>query len=104
MLSRKITSALLVCQYTSDRHIANPISMVFCFFLCLCLARCAFRGRFLALPDYPIEQVQVFARPVGVAARSLARWQSTDGVVHRVAGSLHFQVQGARIAQIAGAF
>lgn len=60
--------------------------------------------RFLALPGYTIERVQVFARPVGVAARYLARWQSTDGVVHRVAGSMHFHVRGGRIAQIEGVF
>ena len=31
-------------------------------------------------------------------------WQSSDGVVHRVAGSQHFRFQGERIAQIEGAF
>lgn len=60
--------------------------------------------RFLALPGYTLEAVQVFARPQGVAARYAAHWQGRDGLLHRVAGSMRFRFEGGRIAQIEGAF
>ena len=58
----------------------------------------------LALPGFTFEQVSVFARPVGLAARYLVRWQSSDGTAHRVAGAMHFRFKGERISQIEGAF
>lgn len=60
--------------------------------------------RFHRLPGYTIEGVHVYRRPLGVAARYMARWQGSDGIPHRAAGSLHFRFQGERIAQIDGAF
>ena len=59
--------------------------------------------RFRLLPDYTIEEVQVFARREGVAARYVACWQGRDGLTHRAAGSMHFRFWGGRIAQIVGA-
>lgn len=70
----------------------------------LLMLRASFEQRFLALPGYTIEGVQVYNRPLGVSARYLACWQSSDGVGHRAAGALHFRFQGERIAQIEGAF
>ena len=46
----------------------------------------------------------MFARPVGIAAHYIARWQSDDGLLHRVVGSLSFQVEEDRIEQIEGVF
>jgi CheY-like chemotaxis protein len=60
--------------------------------------------RFHALPGNTIEGVQVFMRSVGMAARYTARWQGRNGVLHWVAGSLHFSFRDNRIAQVVGAF
>jgi CheY-like chemotaxis protein len=60
--------------------------------------------RFAALPGYRIDEVRVYRRPVGVAARYLVRWQDRDGVTHRLAGAMHFRFEGERIAQFEGAF
>lgn len=60
--------------------------------------------RFQRLPGFTIEEVAVFPRQNGAAARYLARWQGSDGIPHRVAGSMHFRLQGERIVQIEGAF
>ena len=60
--------------------------------------------RFSLLPDYTIEEVQIFPRQDGAAARYLARWQDRDGNEHRAAGALRFRFQQGRIAQIEGAF
>lgn len=60
--------------------------------------------RFSRLPGYTIEEVRVFPRQDGAAARYLARWQSSDGLEHRAAGSMRFHFQQGRIAQIDGAF
>jgi CheY-like chemotaxis protein len=60
--------------------------------------------RFSALPGYRIEDVRVFRRPIGVAARYLVRWDDREGITHRLAGSLHFRFAGERITQIDGAF
>lgn len=62
--------------------------------------RAAMGQRFLSLPGYTIEQVQVYGRPLGLAARPMIRWQSSDGVVHRVAGSMQFRFLGAHISVI----
>lgn len=66
--------------------------------------RTTLERRFLALPGYPIEAVQVFDRPLGVTARYTARWSSRDGDIHRLAGSMRFHFEGECIAQIEGAF
>ncbi|HEY7127377.1 MAG TPA: response regulator [Ktedonobacterales bacterium] len=60
--------------------------------------------RFSTLPGYTIDEVRVYGRPLGVAARYIARWQDRDGIIHRMAGSLHFRFKGERIAQIEGVF
>src|SRR5262249_41801635 len=50
--------------------------------------RALMEQRFSALPGYYIfEEVQVFARPIGVAARYMVCWEDRSEVVHRVAGS-----------------
>jgi CheY-like chemotaxis protein len=56
------------------------------------------------LPGYTIEEVRVFPRQDGAAARYLARWQDSAGLEHRAAGSMRFHFQYGRIAQIDGAF
>lgn len=66
--------------------------------------RATLEARFQRLPGYTIEAVRVYRRPMGASARYVARWQGSDGVEHRAAGSLHFRFQGERIAQIDGAF
>lgn len=60
--------------------------------------------RWSRLPDYTIEEIQVFPREDGVAARYLARWQGSDGIEHRAAGSMRFRFHHGRISQIDGAF
>ena len=60
--------------------------------------------RFSLLHGYTIEETQVFPRQDGAAARYLARWQGSDGIEHRAAGSMRFRFQHGRIAQIDGAF
>ena len=60
--------------------------------------------RFSLLPDYTVEEVQVFPRQDGAAARYLACWQGSDGLEHRAAGSMRFHFLHGRIAQIDGAF
>ncbi len=50
------------------------------------------------LPGYTIEESRVFARWEGVAARYIVRWQSSDGIIHRAAGSMHFFFRSARWA------
>jgi len=60
--------------------------------------------RFRALPGYSIEEVLLFARPLGLAARYTACWQSRDGLLHRAVGSMRFRFEGERIAQIEAAF
>lgn len=66
--------------------------------------RALLEQRVSTLPGYMIEDVRVYGRPLGVAARYTARWQSRDGIIHHMAGSLHFHFRGERIAQITGAF
>ena len=66
--------------------------------------RAIWEARFQRLPGYTIEAVQVFRRPIGAAARYVARWQDSSGIIHRATGSLHFRFEGERIAQIDGAF
>jgi CheY-like chemotaxis protein/predicted ester cyclase len=56
--------------------------------------------RFRALPGYAIEEVLVFARPLGLAARYTVCWQSRNGLPHRAVGSMRFRFEGERIAQI----
>lgn len=63
--------------------------------------RGCFERRFLALPGYTVEEIGVFAHPLRLVARYIARWQGGDGLIHRVAGSLQFRFQGERIAQLA---
>lgn len=53
---------------------------------------------------YTIEEVRVFPRRDGAAARYLARWQDRDGLEYRATGSMRFRFQYGRIAQIDGAF
>lgn len=60
--------------------------------------------RFRALPGYSIEEVLLFARPLGLAARFTACWQSHNGKLHRAVGSMRFRFEGERIAQIEAAF
>jgi CheY-like chemotaxis protein len=60
--------------------------------------------RMNALPGYTFAEVYVFARPLGVAVRYMACWQSRNGTRHRGAGSAHLQFQGTRISQITGLF
>ena len=60
--------------------------------------------RMNALPGYTFAEVRVFARPLGVAVRYVACWQSRNGTLHQNAGSAHLQFQGTRIAQIIGLF
>ena len=66
--------------------------------------RATLEQRTSSLPGYTIEEVRVFPRPFGVSARYIARWQSSDGIAHRAAGSMHFRFRRGRIAQIEGAF
>lgn len=70
----------------------------------LFVLREALERRSLALPGYTIEDTCIYNRPLGVAVRYLGRWQSSDGIVHRVAGSMHLHFQGDRIARIKAAF
>lgn len=63
-----------------------------------------FESRFLALPGFTIESVDIFARPVGLAARYIARWQGSDGVIHHVAGAMQFRFRGGHIAHIGTPF
>jgi hypothetical protein len=46
----------------------------------------------------------MFARPQGVAVRYSASWQSRDGVLHHLVGSMRFHFSDGRIAQIEGSF
>ncbi|HEY7355778.1 MAG TPA: hypothetical protein VH590_04895, partial [Ktedonobacterales bacterium] len=46
--------------------------------------------RLFMLPGTIIEDVRIFARPVGLAARYLMCWQSRSGKLHRLAGALNF--------------
>jgi CheY-like chemotaxis protein len=66
--------------------------------------RAALEQRFRLLPGYTFEDVRVNGRPLGVAARYTTRWQSRDGIIHHLVGSMHFRFQDDRIAQIAGGF
>lgn len=66
--------------------------------------RALMEQHFSALSGYTIEEVQVFGRPMGVAARYLVRWEDRQGIAHHLAGALHFRLEGGRIAQIEGAF
>jgi CheY-like chemotaxis protein len=70
----------------------------------LLAARPLLERRFHTLPGYTIEQVVVFARPLGVAARYTARWQSRDGVTQVMTGALRFRFERGHNAQIEGAF
>lgn len=70
----------------------------------LIAARPLLERRFRSLPGYTIEQVAVLARPLGVAARYTARWQSWDGLAYVMTGALRFHFERGRIAQIEGAF
>lgn len=58
--------------------------------------------RLSRLPDYTLEDVQVFPRQDGVATRYLARWHSRDGSEHRASGALRFRFRHGHIAQIDG--
>ena len=58
--------------------------------------------RLRRLPDYTLEEVQVFPRQDGVATRYLARWHSRDGCQHRASGAMRFRFRQGRIAQIDG--
>lgn len=60
--------------------------------------------RWSRLPGYTIEEAKVFNRQDGLAARYLACWEDRDGIVHRMAGSMHFRFRHGRISQIEGAF
>lgn len=44
--------------------------------------------RWSLLPDYTVEEARIFPRQEGAAARYLARWQGSDGIEHRAAGSM----------------
>ena len=58
--------------------------------------------RLSRLPDYTLEEVQVFPRQDGVATRYLALWHSRDGRLHRASGAMRFRFRHGRIAQIDG--
>ncbi len=68
------------------------------------ILRALFEQRFRSLPGYTIEDVRVYGRPLGVAARYTARWQSRDRTIHQVTGAMNFHFHGEHIAQIEGAF
>lgn len=54
------------------------------------------------LPDYTLEEVQVFPRQDGVATRYLARWHNRDGCPHQASGAMRFRFRHGHIAQIDG--
>ena len=58
--------------------------------------------RLSRLPDYTLEDVQVFPRQDGAATRYLALWHSRDGLPHRASGAMRFRFRQGRIAQIDG--
>lgn len=60
--------------------------------------------RLFALPETTIEEVQIFARPTGLAARYLICWQPRNGKAHRMVGALSFRFRGERISEVVGAF
>ncbi|SRR5579883_106523 len=60
----------------------------------------ALESRVLALPGFFVEEVAVFVRPSGLVARYTARWQNSDGILHRVAGAMRFRFEGERIVQL----
>lgn len=62
--------------------------------------RSYFEQRRFALPGFTIEDVLIFARPQGCAARYLVRWEDRQGLWHALSGSLRFQFQGQRISRI----
>lgn len=60
--------------------------------------------RWSLLPDNTIEEIHLFPRQDGVAARYLIHWQSSNGRKHRAAGSIRFRFHHGRISHIDGAF
>lgn len=70
----------------------------------LCSYLAVLERRFSLLPGSTFEEVQVFPRQDGAAARFLAHWQSRGGKEQRAAGSMRFHFQHGRIVQIDGAF
>jgi hypothetical protein len=51
-------------------------------------------------PDLRLEEVLVFRRPPGVAARYLMRWRAADGSPQRLTAALQIEFAGERISRI----